>query len=68
MITTVRRLASACAAKSLLLAFAALSLAGPAQAGTDFILANVMDAFGVGPCALTEAMALLQDRLASADS
>ena len=25
-------------------------------------------AFGVGPCALTEAMALLQDHLASADS
>ena len=25
-------------------------------------------AFGVGPCSLTEAMALLQDRLASADS
>ena len=25
-------------------------------------------AFGLGPCALTEAMALLQDRLASAES
>ena len=44
MITNVRRLVSVCAAKSLLLVFAAFSFAAPAQAGTDFILANVMDA------------------------
>ena len=47
MSTTIRRLASACAAKPLLLAFAALPLSGPAQAGTDFILANSMDAANI---------------------
>ena len=29
---------------------------------------GVERAFGLGPCALTEAMALLQDRLASAET
>ena len=47
MSTTIRRLASACAAKPLLLAFTALPLTGPAQAGTDVILANSMDAANI---------------------
>ena len=44
MSTTIRRMAAAWAARTVLPALAALGLAGPAHADTKFILANVTDA------------------------